>query len=423
MHKISSREKILVSPAPLHRFSPTPSRCDKIGGTMEDDRNSTAVDLRPVVARLREIERTCRSMGSRNEEFPLMQARVAKIIAVLEAGEESDGGPLDFRRIARELFPVAHLFESTGFLSVGKEISHIERSLMEFAPDSESDVGSPSRPSPRGFASTSAAKQTVEPRPEPREESVETRSAPLPVIVGLLLLVVVAAGAAAIVLGIGPFARRRAPVSVVGTRVATETATPTLSTPTPLPTSTPTRGFEPTAIPRGRLVAEISSARLALAKGDLETAAAHLSEAARIDRTEPDLKEIAEAVVRGFVGRADAAADDARWDEAAPYLERAERTAMRFGIGTSEIDRARDRIAAMERFVIVDPGDRRTILSSIGRRVEVILTGGATRMGRIDGIEGGDLVLDMDSEVGGGTVRFTEEVPLSTIRSLKIFED
>jgi hypothetical protein len=161
---------------------------------------------------------------------------------------------------------------------------------------------------------------------------------------------------------------------------------------------------------------------LALAKGDLETAAAHLSEAARIDRTEPDLKEIAEQVVRGLVSWAESAAVNARWDESGPRLERAERTAMRFGVDTSEIEAARQRIAAMERFVIVGPGDRATLLRSIGRRAEVVLTEGATRTGRIDGIDGDDLVLNMDKEVGGGTVRFTEEIPLSTIRSLKIYE-
>ncbi len=48
---------------------------------------------------------------------------------------------------------------------------------------------------------------------------------------------------------------------------------------------------------------------------------------------------------------------------------------------------------------------------------------GGRWMGRIAGINGGNLVLNMDSEVGGGVVRYTEEIPLSDIRSLKIYEN
>ncbi len=116
-------------------------RCDKIGAMVEHGTDGPKADLRPVIARLREIERKCASMGSRNEEFPLMQDRVASIIARLDGAEESSGDPLDYRKIARELFPVAHLFESTGFMSVGKEIAYIERSLIEIAPDSEAAAG------------------------------------------------------------------------------------------------------------------------------------------------------------------------------------------------------------------------------------------------------------------------------------------
>lgn len=390
---------------------------------MVNEENSPKADLRPVVARLREIERKCQSMSSRSEEFPLMQERVAGMISRLEAGEEGDGAPLDFRRMARELFPVAHLFESTGFMSVGKEISYIERSLTDLAPDSGTDVAPSSKPSPRGFVASSAAKTTVEQPPEPEDDETETRSTPLPVIVGFGVLVLALLGAAAVIVGVGPFERWRPPISVRATPPA---APPTVAVqPTPIPVTSPTPPplRPPTAVPRGRLAAEVASARLALAKGELEEAAAHLSEAARIDRREPDLKEIAQQVVNGLVSWAYAAAHNAEWDEAEPHLERAERTAMRFGLDTTRIETARTRIAAMERFVIVDPGDRRTIQASIGERAEITLTDNSTLTGRIEGIAGGDLVLDMDNRVGGGAVRYTEEIPLSSIRSIKIFEN
>ncbi len=83
--------------------------------------------LQPVIARLREIERKCSSMGARNEEFPQMQEKLAGIIRQLETAESDE--PVSYQAMARELFPVAHLFESLGFMSIGKEIPHIERAL------------------------------------------------------------------------------------------------------------------------------------------------------------------------------------------------------------------------------------------------------------------------------------------------------
>ena len=64
-----------------------------------------------------------------------MEERLGSIIARLEAGEDDSGEPVGYRAIARELFPVAHLFESYGFTSVGKEIAHVERALNELEPE------------------------------------------------------------------------------------------------------------------------------------------------------------------------------------------------------------------------------------------------------------------------------------------------
>ena len=95
-----------------------------------ENENGKDLELRPVIARLKEIQRKCDSMGARNEEFPLMKDRLTSIIARLEAGEEPSGEPIAYRAMARELFPVAHLFESVGFMGVGKELAHIERALQ-----------------------------------------------------------------------------------------------------------------------------------------------------------------------------------------------------------------------------------------------------------------------------------------------------
>ncbi len=394
---------------------------------VENGSDNPAADLRPVIARLREIERKCASMGSRNEEFPLMRDRVASIIARLDGAEQPSDDPPDYRKMARELFPVAHLFESTGFLSVGKEIAYIERSLIELAPDFDAAEGQTSTTvSPRA-ASTSTAKHTSSaPGTEEPDQDHEPgpKSVPLPIVVGVVALVFALAVSAAIVLRFGPFARdRRLLDARPTTAVAEPTATP--APPTVAPTPAPTAPVlpQPTAIPRALLAGEVAAARLALAKGDLETAATHLSEAARIDRKEPALEEIAGQVVRGLVSWAYGAADNAEWEKAEPILERAERTAMRFGLSTVAIENARQRIAAMEHFIIVGPGDRGRIMQSVGRRVDVEMVDGGRRNGRIEDIEDGNLVLNMDSEVGGGVVRYSEEIPLSNIRSIKIYED
>jgi len=390
---------------------------------VENSSDTPTADLRPVIARLREIERKCASMGSRSEEFPLMQDRVASIIARLDSAGEPPGDPLDFRKIARELFPVAHLFESTGFMSVGKEIAYIERSLIELAPDYDAEEGLASTAVAPRATSTSTAKQTSS-APKPPDREPEPKSVPLPIVFGFLALVLALAVSAAIVFRFGPFARDpRVEDARPITAVTKSTATP--APPTPLPTPAPTAPVlpQPSAIPRALLAEEVAAARLALAKGDLEAAASHLSEAARIDRKEPDLEEIADQVVRGLVSWAYAAADNAEWEKAEPILERAERTAMRFGVSAVAIENARKRIAAMEHFVIVGPGDRQAISRAIGRRVDVEMADGVRRTGRIESIDGGNLVLNMDSEVGGGVVRYSEEVPLAQIRSLKIYEN
>jgi hypothetical protein len=193
-------------------------------------------------------------------------------------------------------------------------------------------------------------------------------------------------------------------------------------TPPPSPTlvHNPTR---PVPGPSNKLADEVAAARLALFHGDHEAAVGHLSAAALINRNHAGVLEIAQELVGRLVGDADAAAAGGRWEAAERILERARRVAMRFGIETTAIDRTAQRHAAMERFVIVAPDDTRTIRSSTGRRVELSMKDGSVRTGRIEGVTGPDLLLDVDTDVGGGIVSFTDNVPLASIQSIKIFED
>jgi hypothetical protein len=383
---------------------------------MSDDSTNRDVDLRPVIARLREIEKKCGSMGSRNEEFPLMQERLSSIIKRLEAGEEPSGEPLAYRAIARELFPVAHIFESVGFMSVGKEISHVERTLQELAPEA---------PVPDAPAAGGATQHTISQPPAAADRAGVTQETdgegadhhvPWPIIGGLVVLLVATMTAAMIIFGVGPF---RAKPTVRAT--APTEPVETVPTPAPAPTSVPEpRG---TPGPSNTLSDEVAAARLALYYGDHVGAIDHLSAAALIDRDNTGVLEIADELVGVLVNDANAAAADARWEDAAQILERARRVAMRFGLTTASIDRATRRLAAMERYVIVGPDDTRTIRASAGRRVELRMKSGSERTGRIEGVAGPDLLLEVESDVGGGIVSYTDKVPLASITSIKILED
>jgi hypothetical protein len=395
---------------------------------MNDETSNTRPDLRPAIRRLREIEKKCVSMGTRNEEFPLMQQRLASIIKRLEAGEEASGAPLSYRGIARELFPVAHLFESVGFMSVGKEIAHVERTLNDLEPEPE--IPPTSAAPPRPAASSPVARQgaSIEADPATEESGTEEDGeepsrwrVPVPVAIGCVVLLVAVAAATALILGIGPFQADQAVVAVSPT--PTETPIPT---PTPVPTQTPTPApllNTPVPISRAELAEAVSRARLALSRGDLDAAVERLSEAALLDHRDPAVVAIAEEVIARFVHAANAAVANAQWQEAENLLERARRIAMRFGVFENEIELIAQRHAEMERFQMINPSDTAAIRSAIGRRVEITIDDGSVITGEIEGVDGSSLLLKMDSEIGGGTMKFTEKLGLRTIRSIKMFEN
>ena len=384
---------------------------------MNDEGTNREVELRPVIARLREIEKKCASMGSRNEEFPLMQERLSSIIKRLQKGEVASGGPLDYRAIARELFPVAHLFESVGFMSVGKEIAHVERTLKALAPEV---------PTTDVLAAPEAARRTPDQQPATvdrvpshgeTDDDGPDHHIPLPIAAGLVVLLATIVVAGMIVLEVGPFRaepRARATVPVVPVETAVTTA------PSPTVVREPSR---PTPGASNTLADEVAAARLALYYGDHEAAVDHLSAAALIDRDDTEVLEIARELVDRLVADAEGAVADAGWEDAERSLERARRVAMRFGLETAAIDNTARRHAGMERYVIVGPDDTRTIRSSAGKRVELNMADGSMRKGRIEDVAGTDLLLDVKSDVGGGIVSYTDEVPLASIATIKIFED
>jgi len=384
--------------------------------------NPKDVELRPVIARLKEIERKCDSMGTRNEEFPLMKDRLTSIIARLEAGEEPSGEPLAYRAMARELFPVAHLFESVGFMGVGKEIAHVERALQDFESTPASPAGSgpgvgPSQnssaaPTPTSREAGERNLAHVEGEAEPSGEGV-----PKPILGGLFVLLIAVAVAAAVIFRVGPFQAKAEPKPVAAKPTAFPSPTPE-PRPTPLP-----RDSNAPASPRERFADAMAQARLALSEGEVDETVKYLSMASLIDRNDNSVLEVAERIVDLFLGQASAAAADRKWEAATQNLTQARSIATRFSLDARKIDAAENRYAEMEQYRIVEPEETQALRAAIGKQVEVKLENGAVLVGRISEVRSSSLVLDIDDDVGGGIVSFTDEIPITTVRWVKIWED
>jgi hypothetical protein len=393
---------------------------------VHDDAKPGAVDLRPVIARLKEIERKCESMGSRNEEFPLMRDRLRSIIARLEAGDGPSDQTIDYRAMARELFPVAHLFESVGFLSVGKEIAHVERSLQELASEVQ-PAGT--LPPPSTVARSATARRSPGPSPPTNgdgspatgktegTEDDRPHGVPVPIIFGLAVLVMAVVIAAAIIFQIGPFA----PDVVPPTPVPTPWVVPT---PTAVPTAMVVRSDPDAALSSSERIANaLAGARHSLEEDDFDAAVAQLSAASLIDSDDTTVVGFAQELVDYLVNRATVAAMADRWDDATELTARARRFAIRFGLDTNRIDAAEVHYADMQRFKIIDPENTAEIRASVGKLVEIYLVDHSQRRGRIVGIEGAALVFQVEDDVGGGVVRFSDKLPLSDIQRIKVWED
>ncbi len=351
-----------------------------------------------------------------------MQERLSSIIKRLQAGEEASGEPLAYRAMARELFPVAHLFESVGFMSVGKEIAHVERTLQALAPEPASPAGqgTSSRPSPTSSAAAAPPQEEVgeqELESDEAEEEATREGIPKPILGGLFVLLVAVAVAATMILEIGPFSPQPEPTPVPPAPTALPSPAPEPS-PTPLP-----RNPDAPPGPRERFADALAHARLSLSNGDVDEAMKYLSIAALTDRNDTSVLEVAERVVDQLVREANFAASDARWEDATRITAHARTVAHRFEVDTNRIDAAERRHAEMEQFRIVDPKDTEVLRAAIGKQVEVRLDDGSLLVGRIAGFKGSDLVLDIEDNVGGGIVSFTDEIPLTNIRWVKIWAD
>jgi hypothetical protein len=366
--------------------------------------------------RLKEIEKKCDSMGSRNEEFPLMKERLVSIIARLEAGQEPDGGPLAYRDMARELFPVAHLFESVGFMSVGKEVAHVERALQELAPEPEAPAGTQTSPRRATTSSAAVGQQPEVAEEEEIEEEESKEGVPKPVLAAFVVLIVAVVAAATIVFKVSRPGPALDPTPIP--------ATPTIE-PSPAPDAVQSPEPDPDELtdPRERYANALNQAQQAVAEGDVDGAIGYLAFAELIDRNNPGVTEIADRIVDDLVESANRAADQERWDDAARHTTQARTVAKRFRLDTQRIREAEEQHFEMQQFEMVSPDQVDLLRASIDRHVDVMMRDGTVFSGWLRGFKGRTMILDVEDDMHGGIFKFTDELPLDDIEWVRIRED
>jgi hypothetical protein len=376
-------------------------------------------DLRVVIPRLDDLRRKCRSVGSRNDEAADIDVRIGSIMKRLQPSETSDptidAEPIPYAALARELYAVERFFESNGFLSVAKEVAHVERTLESFAPSGEPKttavetvVDAPSHGTDPERPSDDAAAET--------EAGPSRWAVPKPLaVVGMISLIAIAVCIAIIV------RHEVAAGNTVESAATQSTPEPTVA---PLrPTTTPRAPrAKVTPAPGAILAGAVGQARLALAEGDIDGAIDHLSKAALVDADHATVLGTASQIVDLLVDRANAAVDGGLWEIANLTLVRAERIATRFGLDNHRINQAKRRHAQMTHFALVQPGNTDAIRASAGKRVTIFFKDGSQRMSIIKDARGGQLLLDQDTTVRGGAVYYTEKVPLGEIDFLKVWD-
>jgi len=335
----------------------------------------------------------------------------------------------DYRSLSSQLFPVARLFESLGFMSISREVAYVEKALMELAPPEDATL--PPAPAAVPLATGRELHQSPgEALLERSPDALDERSAStahdrltIPKPIGLMLIFLLGAILGSILIVRWHDARQR--------RTALEPAAaasqPTPSLPIPTASPTPRTMATPTPTRAEELADHIGQARLALQQGDLDRAISLVSSAALLDAESSSVIDTAQNIVNALLVRSDAVAAEGDWQQERQLLDRARELSVRFGFPTEPIDNAALRHAAIIRFESIRPDDIPSILAAKGKRVRVYLEGGSVEEGRIRGVRGPSLELDQAKKVGGGfrggEVRYVEPIHLDLITEIRVYQD
>ena len=335
----------------------------------------------------------------------------------------------DFGALASQLFPVARLFESLGFMSISREVAYVEKALVALDPQREAAPAPASSPGPvaqhrefheaPGEALLERAPDALDDLalPAPRDRF----AIPRPVGLMLLVLLFVILGSILTVRWHATRQRRFAD------EPALAAAQPTPTRPAPTVSPTPRTAATPTPTRAEELADQVGRARLALQEGDLDQAISLVSSAALIDAGSSSVIDTAQSIVNALLARSDAVANEGDWDHEQRLLDSARELSVRFGFPTAPVDSAAHRHAAIIRFEIILPNDLAAIAAARGKRVRVYLEGGSFEDGRIRGVNGPSLELDQTQKVGGGLrggeVRYIEPIHLDLITEIRVYED
>jgi len=178
------------------------------------------------------------------------------------------------------------------------------------------------------------------------------------------------------------------------------------------------------------LPAEIGEARRALQEHDLKGALEHLSSAALVDPDHALVLETAREIVHALLDAADAAVAERRFSDADAHLVTARELARRFSLDTAAIEATARRHARLVRYrdyAPIDGGlaaaDLARLRDEVGRDAVVRLRDLTTFEGTVSGVRDGLLLLDLESDVGGGQVEFVKEIALTEIATIRVFPD
>lgn len=389
-------------------------------------RPATEDDLRPVIARLQDLRRRCLGMGTRNEEFPDMALRLEKLIQTLSTGEDEHGAPVSYRAVASQLFPIARLFESVGFLSVGREIAHVERTLCELQSSSTDDPAPPQQPADLADPAVAVAPESRGTLGSQGWQADDTESRPvrdrlkptLPItvtaVVGLAVITVMAW------VVVRQDRHQAAPSPVLPTVAI---AAPTMTPPPPTRVSeTPDQRNE--RLRRTQLYEIVSAARIALQAGDLDGALRHLDEASRIDVTPGLVVETATSARDLVLQRAQAAADATHWHDADAELDLARTLTRRFGLDITPLTEIENHIASLPHFRRYGSDDGARLAAEAGHRVEIFTNSGAVLEGTLRTADRLHLVLHRADELkrGSGAIVYDHEVAMDSVQEVRVYD-
>ncbi len=202
--------------------------------------------------------------------------------------------------------------------------------------------------------------------------------------------------------------------------------------PQPTATATPEPQTRRTVVPEqsqlldeqalAQIPVETELAVAALHDNDLERAMRHFAVAAALDPYHRLVLETAQSIVNRLLEQADEAATEGEWDLAEDRIAGARTLAARFYLETDTINQTYLRHQAMDRFQDITPGNTAALKAAVGKVVRITLKTYETLPGRLIAVEQTAIILDVSSGMGGGQVSFTKQVPLSSIRELRVYQ-